>query len=197
MVIVLTWFINLILKDNKHIQSFGKFNENLNISDVRNSLSDYKQITRDELEQFEKDNYELEDTLEFTNDEIQNIKKKYDELTIEQQDEINDRTKNSIFSKPFTADYIKWYFKQSIPPDKRKYPFCYGSKDSKYTLNLITERSIIYIYKTKYEYFVEQLMYSGRNTNFFICKDFNGLINCLEKLIPRVPYNLTNRCVIR
>jgi hypothetical protein len=32
------------MKDNKHIQSFGQFNENLNISDVRSSEKRYKLI---------------------------------------------------------------------------------------------------------------------------------------------------------
>ena len=147
----------------------------------------YKQITRTELEVLEKANFDLKNMLEFTNEELELLKKRYDELTIDQQVEIKDRTKMSIYSESFTTNNFKWYFKQSIPPNKKKYPFTYGTNGSIYTIYMITEKSLMSVYKTKDEYIIEQLMYAGRNTIFYICDDFNGLNKCLVDLIPCEP----------
>jgi archaellum component FlaC len=49
------------MKNNKHVESFGKFNENLNISDVMNSIlneleqlkSKYKGLSKSAVSEFE------------------------------------------------------------------------------------------------------------------------------------------------
>ena len=43
------------MKDDKHIQSFGKFNENLNISDVMKRINDLK----DEYERIRNYEYDV------------------------------------------------------------------------------------------------------------------------------------------
>ena len=57
------------MKDNKHIQSFGEFNENLNISDVIDS-----KINRSREEVIEllsnSSNFEIVELKKMTNDEL-------------------------------------------------------------------------------------------------------------------------------
>lgn len=38
------------MKNNKHTQSFGEFNENLNISDVSRSVNEKKEVSYDDIE---------------------------------------------------------------------------------------------------------------------------------------------------
>ena len=47
------------MKDDKHIQSFGKFNENLNISDVMKRINDLKD-EYERIRNYEYDKYDDE-----------------------------------------------------------------------------------------------------------------------------------------
>ena len=47
------------MKNNKHIESFGKFNENLNISDVMNSILKELEILKEESE-YKMDKFNLD-----------------------------------------------------------------------------------------------------------------------------------------
>ena len=69
------------MKDKRHIQSFGQFNENLNISDVRSSKKTIGQIS-DEIEELEdiKNRYEEKGDFERaskTQDKIDSLKKEF------------------------------------------------------------------------------------------------------------------------
>ena len=69
------------MKDKRHIKSFGKFNENLDISDVRSSKKTIGQIS-DEIEELEDIKNRYEEKGDFkraskTQDKIDSLKKEF------------------------------------------------------------------------------------------------------------------------